>query len=132
MPPCIVEMSDEFEAWFKSLKEAERIEVLADLKVLGAEGVALGYPLSSKILQSRHRAMRELRSQVFGRPFRELYHFDPRRVAYVCIGGEKTGDEKQWYRTNVPIADKVYSRHLAQLATKGLIRFEKRKEKGHG
>jgi len=40
--------------------------------------------------------MRELRVQHAGRPYRVLYAFDPRRVAILLIGGDKTGDDR-WY-----------------------------------
>jgi hypothetical protein len=30
------------------------------------------------------------------------------------IGGEKTGDDR-WYETYVPLADRLYDDHLAQL-----------------
>lgn len=58
--------------------------------------------------------MRELRIQVRGKPFRVLYAFDPRRVAILLLGGDKTGDDR-WYEINVPIADQLYDRHLVEL-----------------
>jgi hypothetical protein len=58
--------------------------------------------------------MRELRVQVHGRPFRVLYAFDPKRAAILLVGGDKTGDDR-WYATNVPIADRLYDRHLLEL-----------------
>jgi hypothetical protein len=48
--------------------------------------------------------MRELRVQHQGRPYRILYVFDPRRVAILLLGGDKTGDDR-WYEKNVPLAD---------------------------
>jgi hypothetical protein len=63
--------------------------------------------------------MRELRIQHKGRPLRVLYAFDPRRVAILLIGGDKTGDDR-WYETFVPVADRLYERHLAQLRKEGL------------
>ncbi|MBK8451977.1 MAG: type II toxin-antitoxin system RelE/ParE family toxin [Thiofilum sp.] len=58
--------------------------------------------------------MRELRIQHEGRPYRILYAFDPRRCAILLIGGDKTGD-KRWYEIHVPIADKLYDKHLEYL-----------------
>ena len=49
-----------------------------------------------------------------------LYAFDPRRVAIVLIGGEKTGD-KRWYETFLPIVDRLYDEHIAILKREGLI-----------
>ena len=55
-----------------------------------------------------------------GRPFRTLYAFDPRRMAILLIGGDKTGDDR-WYDVNVPIADRLYDQHLDQLRREGDI-----------
>jgi len=40
-----------------------------------------------------------------GRPYRVLYSFDPRRVAMLLIGANKTGDDGLYDRY-VPIADR--------------------------
>ena len=53
-----------------------------------------------------------------GDRFVYLYAFDPRRTAILLIGGDKTGNDR-WYDTFVPMADKIYSRHLAQLHKEG-------------
>lgn len=42
---------------------------------------------------------------------RILYAFDPRRTAILLIAGDKTGDDR-WYETNVPVADRLFERHL--------------------
>lgn len=59
--------------------------------------------------------MRELIVQCHGEPFRILYAFDPRRVAILLVGGNKTGDNR-WYESFVPVADRLYEQHLAALA----------------
>jgi hypothetical protein len=64
--------------------------------------------------------MRELRTQVKGRPFRTLYAFDPRRMAILLIGGDKKGDDR-WYEVFVPWADDLYDEHLKILEEEGLI-----------
>ncbi len=64
--------------------------------------------------------MRELRIQHAGDPYRVLYAFDPRRTALLLLGGNKKGNDR-WYEENVPIADKLYDNHLAQLRKEGLI-----------
>jgi hypothetical protein len=71
-------------------------------------------PHSSGIEMSRHSHMRELRVQHEGRPYRVLYAFDPRRVAILLIGGDKTGNNR-WYEENVPRADAIYDEHLREL-----------------
>jgi hypothetical protein len=56
-----------------------------------------------------------------GKPLRIFYAFDPRRVAILLIGGDKSGD-KRFYERMIPIADQLYDAHLAEL----------KKEKNHG
>jgi len=64
--------------------------------------------------------MRELRTQSAGRPLRTLYAFSPLRSAILLIGGEKTGDDR-WYEKFVPIADRLFERHLLELRKEGKI-----------
>jgi hypothetical protein len=46
-------------------------------------------------------------------PFRVPYIFDTRRAA-LLLGGDKTGDDR-WYKKNVPLADQIYDKYLAQM-----------------
>ena len=64
--------------------------------------------------------MRELRVQHAGRPYRVLYAFDPRRMAILLIGGDKTGNA-HWCANNVPTSDRLYDDHLDELNREGLI-----------
>lgn len=109
-----VEFTDEFEEWWNGLNEAEQIKIDAAVRVLEEYGPDLPFPMSSGVSGSRHSRMRELRVQIRGKPFRVLYAFNPRRAAILLVGGEKTGDER-WYEIHVPIADKLYDRHLVEL-----------------
>jgi len=109
-----VEYTDNFESWWESLDEGEQESVTSCVLVLEARGPLLGFPFSSGIEQSRHSHMRELRIQHGGRPYRVLYAFDPRRVAILLIGGDKTGDDR-WYDKYIPLADKIYDAHLEAL-----------------
>jgi hypothetical protein len=84
------------------------------VSLLQAVGPTLKMPHSSTVEMSRHAHMRELRIQHQGRPYRVLYAFDPRRTAMLLIGGDKTGNDR-WYEEHVPLADKVYDRHLQEL-----------------
>ena len=107
-----VEVTDEFKAWWSGLTEAERISVERAVLLLEDRGPHLPFPYSSRINGSRHSAMRELRVQHHGQPYRVLYIFDPRRVALLLLGGDKTGDGR-WYEKNVPLADQIYDNYLA-------------------
>ncbi|EXI63858.1 MAG: Phage-related protein [Candidatus Accumulibacter adjunctus] len=115
-----VECTDEFGEWWAGLSEDEQESLGASVRLLEERGPTLGFPHSSGINGSKHRHMRELRTQHDGRPYRTLYAFDPRRLAILLIGGDKTGDDR-WYHANVPIADRLYEEHLEQLRKEGLI-----------
>jgi hypothetical protein len=82
--------------------------------LLEERGPGLPFPYSSGVDGSRHSAMRELRVQHQGCPYRVLYVFDPRRVALLLLGGDKTGDDR-WYERNVPLADRLYDSYLAEI-----------------
>ncbi len=115
-----IEFTDEFERWWDSLSEAEQMSIATSVSLLGDQGPNLRHPNSSGINGSRHTHMRELRTQHAGRPYRTLYAFDPRRMAILLIGGDKTGDDR-WYEVHVPIADKLYDQHLIELKREGEI-----------
>ena len=115
-----VEVTDEWLAWFEGLTADEQEELAASIGLLEARGPHLPFPHSSGVTSSRHSHMRELRSQVHGRPFRTLYAFDPRRVAILLIAGDKTGDDR-WYQVFTPRADALYDEHVRTLKEEGLI-----------
>jgi hypothetical protein len=110
----LIEYTDEFGVWWDGLSEAEQVVVVAHVRLLEQRGPNLPFPYSSGIAGSRHAQMRELRLQRSGRPFRIFYAFDPRRVAILLIGGDKTGDDR-FYERYVPWADRLYDEHLAEL-----------------
>jgi hypothetical protein len=109
-----VEVTDEFKAWWSGLTEAEHISVERAVLLLEERGPHLPFPYSSGVNGSRHSAMRELRVQHGGQPYRVLYIFDPRRVALLLLGGDKTGDDR-WYERNVSLADQIYDNYLAEM-----------------
>jgi hypothetical protein len=115
-----VEYTDEFGAWWNSLTTGEQEDIAAVVGVLKATGPSLRRPHSGAIETSKHRNMRELIVQHAGRPYRVLYAFDPRRSAILLIGGDKTGHDR-WYEEMVPVADRLFDEHLAQLKKEGLI-----------
>ncbi|MBK5294686.1 MAG: type II toxin-antitoxin system RelE/ParE family toxin [Acidobacteriia bacterium] len=86
-----VEVTDEFKVWWNGLTEAERISVERAVLLLEERGPHLPFPR-----------------------YRVLYIFDPRRVALLLLGGDKTGDDR-WYEKNVPLADQLYDNYLAEI-----------------
>jgi hypothetical protein len=110
----IIELTEECTSWILSLNPAEQEDVAVVLKLLKEKGTHLGFPYSSKIMDSDYSHMRELRIQHKGDPYRILYAFDPRRVAVLLIGGSKTGKDR-WYKKMIPVADKLYRQHIEKL-----------------
>jgi hypothetical protein len=66
------------------------------------------------IFASRLGKWKELRVQHFGPPYRILFAFDPRRNAYLILGGDKTGDA-HWYVEAMRRAEAIYSRYLEEI-----------------
>ena len=106
--------TDEFGEWWNSWSESEQSKVDAHVRALETWGPHLAHPMSSGVKGPRHAHMRELRVQIQGRPFRILYAINPKRDAILLVGGDKTGHER-WYEVNVPIADRLYDKHLEEL-----------------
>jgi hypothetical protein len=109
-----VEFSDEFEAWWDGLTEDEQDSINPLVIALQDLGPALTRPRADTVHGSTYPNMRELRIQHQGRPYRVLYAFDPRRVAFLLLGGDKTGNAR-WYEENVPKADAIFAEHLQTL-----------------
>lgn len=110
-----VEFTDDFELWWNTLTESEQDSIDRTVHLLKELGPLLPDRYSKPIMTSRHAHMRELRVQHAGEPIRILYAFDPRRVALLLLGGNKTGDDR-WYERSVPKADALYDKHLKDLA----------------
>jgi len=109
-----VEFTDEFGKWWEELSEAEQDAVALTVGLLRSEGPSLKFPYSTDVRQSKHKSMRELRSQCKGRPLRTFYAFDTRRAAILLIGGDKTGNDR-FYDVMVPLADKIYDDYLREI-----------------
>jgi hypothetical protein len=109
-----VEFSAEFEEWWNELDADEQKSVDFSVTLLSEAGPTLRMPHSSGVEASRHRHMRELRIQHEGRPYRVLYAFDPRRTAFLLIGGDKTGNDR-WYEEYVRRGEDIYDQHLKEL-----------------
>jgi hypothetical protein len=112
-----VEYTDEFEVWWNGLDEDEQEAIVAAVEVLGRRGPTLGRPLVDTIQHSRHQNMKELRP--LGGNIRILFAFDPRRVAILLIGGDKSGQWSAWYERMIPAADRLYDDHLEVLRREG-------------
>jgi hypothetical protein len=96
------------------------MRVTAALRLVHRVGPTLGRPTVDSINGSRHHNMKELR--VVRRNLRALFVFDPRQRAVMLTGGEKTGNPKGWYKTNIARAEQIYDRHLRRIGEEGRCR----------
>jgi hypothetical protein len=108
-----VEYTDEFGEWWDSLNWNEQAVINFGVGLIEQFGPNLPFPYSSSVNQSKHRNMRELRSQYAGKPLRTFYAFDPKRTAILLLGGNKTGNDR-FYDVMVPRADKIYDDYLQE------------------
>jgi len=89
-----VEFHPECEAWADDLNQPDAESLLAAIRVLRAEGPALGTG----------------RTEV-----RVLVAFDSERQAMLLVGGDKGADWDGWYKVNIPVADDRFDEHQAEL-----------------
>lgn len=108
-----VNYTDEFGEWWQSLQVPVQERLYKVVSLLEIHGPNLNFPYSSDIRGSSI-ALRELRAQCEGHPYRVLYVFDPLRSAVLLIGGDKTGDAR-WYERMIPIAERIYKDYLDEL-----------------
>lgn len=113
-----IETTDIFDSWLSSLNDSERACILALLIVLREKGPLLGRPYADTVKGSRYSNMKELRIQHKGKPLRAFFAFDPYRTATLLCAGDKSGDEKNFYDSMIPLAEREYSKHLKNIGKK--------------
>jgi hypothetical protein len=97
---------EDVERWYFSLDAEEIASVTGAIDLLELEGPTLGRPAVDKVKGSKFHRMKELRPA--GTSIRILFIFDPDRQAILLLGGDKAGNWKAWYDTNIPIAEQRY------------------------
>jgi hypothetical protein len=112
-----VEHTDQFGDWYEALPQDHAEEVSHVIDQLAQDGPTLGRPLVDRVENSRHHNMKELRISAAGCDFRILFAFDPNRVAFLLVGGDKTGQWNRWYDKNIPYADDLYDERLRELGS---------------
>jgi hypothetical protein len=105
-----VGFTKEAKKWYLALEPEDKVRVNASINRLQHTGPTLGRPTVDRVKGSRHHRMKELRST--GGHLRVLFAFDHRRHAVLLVGGDKTNNWQDWYRENIPKADRLLDRHL--------------------
>ena len=102
----------EVKEWLDDLAEHDSIShrlVVQAVDVLADEGPALGRPLVDRVKGSRLHNLKELRPGSTGRTeIRILFAFDPWRRAVLLVAGDEAGSWSQWYRREVPRAERLF------------------------
>ena len=107
--------TDRFVEWFEGMDDTDRANIIAGMLLLQEKGSSLPRPYADTIEGSKFSNMKELRIQSKGNPLRVFFAFDPRRQAVLLCAGDKTGNEKRFYKVMIPLADKEYQLHLNRL-----------------
>lgn len=108
-------VTDECLAWFGTLDRSSQALITDAIDRLAAAGPSLGRPLVDHIKTSKVHNLKELRPASAGRSeIRILFVFDPWRSAILLIGGDKSGNWKQWYAAAIPEAERLYEDYLEE------------------
>ncbi|MCB1044843.1 MAG: type II toxin-antitoxin system RelE/ParE family toxin [Acidobacteria bacterium] len=110
--------TDTFDVWFDGLDDTDRANVLACMIVLRERGPMLPRPYADTVKESIHSNMKELRIQSKGKPIKAFFAFDPKRTGVLLCAGNKGSDEKRFYTTMIPIADREFTAHMEKLKEK--------------
>ena len=110
----VVLLDPDFESWLLEQDTGMRRAIAAHGALLQQYGPTLSRPQVDTLKGSKLVNLKELRVQYQGEPWRVLFIFDPKRRAILLVGGTKRGNAR-WYKTAIPLAEKRYKRHLAEM-----------------
>lgn len=111
-------LTDEVDGWLDRLAAGDwdsYKQVVAAIEVLAEVGPNLGRPLVDRIKGSQLHNLKELRpGSTGGSEVRVLFMFDPWRSAVLLVAGDKSGHWSKWYRSAIPLAERLYGDYLDQ------------------
>lgn len=111
--PFPVEVTAEFEGWWNTLSEEERISIDGMIHVLEAHGPGLEPPYSTAIAGARHGDLRQLRVPHGERIICVLYINDRVRQTLVLLTGSTAGSaEEVCPPDQITLADGIYGTYL--------------------
>lgn len=89
--------------WYSQLVTFEKEKVATAINKLKEKGPLLGRPFVDHVKGSKVRNLKELRPP--GTTIRCLFAFDESRRAVILVAGDKKGQWKDWYPSNVELAE---------------------------
>ena len=108
-----INTSDEFAVFYEGLDAQQKNAVHDIVELLAEFGLALPFPYSSDIKGTRY-PLRELRKSAGRHEMRVIYAFDPKRDAYLILGGDKSGDDR-FYEREIPKAEAIWEKYLKEI-----------------
>jgi len=105
------------DAWIDTLNDEEYDNVIAALEQLEEHGPITRRPFVDTLEGSEHPNMKELRPRTTkgGAHIRVLFAFDIQSRAIMLVAGDKARNWTKWYKTNIPIADRLFTEHQEKL-----------------
>ena len=109
----LVSSSSEYDEWFSSLDEQSKEAVLVKVYLLQEFGPQLGRSYVDTLKGTENkRNLKELRCQSPEHVLRIAFYFDPKRNAFLLIGGDKKGkNEDRFYRDLICKAETIIEQH---------------------
>lgn len=99
----------EVREWFSHLSRSEQERVSAAIEELREKGPLLGRPFADHVKGSVVKNLKELRPM--GTTIRCLFAFDKFRRALILVAGDKKGRWKNWYASNIKLAETRFLEH---------------------
>lgn len=111
----VVKVTQQFKDWLAEQPLAIQKRIAQSIILLQEYGYNLSRPHADTLYGSKFGNMKELRIQIKGDPYRAFYAFDPISQAIILCASNKGGNEKQFYKQMIPLADKLYQQYLDEL-----------------
>jgi hypothetical protein len=106
--PWEIQIHEEVQEWLDQLDTKTRIRNDQTIDLLVEYGPYLSRPIVDTLKGSKVANLKELRQG----SFRILFAFDPWRCSILLVGGDKSGNWKQWYKGAIPLAEARFDKHL--------------------
>ena len=108
-----VNVTEEYEQWYKSLDKDSMSELYYLTELLRLSGPELGRPYADVIHGSKKiKNLKELRGRTSETVLRVSFFFNQKRNAIILIGGDKKGvNEKKFYKDLIKQSEKLAEKY---------------------
>jgi len=107
-----IEYTKEYEYWFSSQDEENKIVINAKVIILSEFGPHLGRPYVDTIRGSKYSNLKELRIKYKQDIIRILFCFNKNRNYWLIIGGNKKGkNQEDFYKRLIKMAEDIITKN---------------------